>query len=60
MQLLDGAFGHPTIVVIHEREPARASRIAIGRDDDLQWRADGTEVVSNVGFGRTVREISDE
>jgi hypothetical protein len=60
VQLLNGALGHSAIVVVDERESARPSRIAIRRYHDLQRITDRAEVLPDVGFGRAVREISDE
>jgi hypothetical protein len=60
MELLNRAFGDTAIVVINERESPRPARVAIGRDDDLQWIANRAEVLPDIYLGRAVREIADE
>jgi hypothetical protein len=60
VQLLNGPLGDTAIVVVHEREPAGSARVAIGRNHDLKWIADGAEMLPDVCFRCAVREISDE
>jgi len=58
--LLNRALGNPAIVVIDEGEPARPSRVAIGRNYDLKRIADRAEVLPDIDVRCAVREISDE
>jgi hypothetical protein len=60
VQLLDGALGDAAVVVIDERKSAGPARVAIRWNDDLHRIADRTEVLSDIRFGRDVREIADE
>jgi hypothetical protein len=60
MELLNGALGDVASVVVDECEPSWPPRVAIGWNHNLHGIADSTEVLSDVGFGRAVREISDE
>jgi hypothetical protein len=60
VQLVNGAFGYATVVVVDEGEPARAPGLAIGRHHDLNGLADGAKVLPDIGFGRAVREVPDE
>jgi hypothetical protein len=60
VQLLDGALGNTAIVVVDEGKSPRPSCVAIGRNHNLQRVAHGAEVLTDVGFGRAIREISDE
>jgi hypothetical protein len=60
VELLNGALGNTTIVVIDECKSARPARFAIGRNDDLHGIADRAEVLPDIYLGRAVREIADE
>jgi hypothetical protein len=60
VKLLDGAFCHTAIVVVHECKAARAAGLTIGGDYDLHGVANGAEVLADVYFGRAVRKVPDE
>jgi hypothetical protein len=60
VQLLNGALGHTAVVVVDECKPSRSSSVAIGRNHNLHRIADRPEMLPDIGFGSTVREISDK
>jgi hypothetical protein len=60
VQLLNRLLGDATIVIVHERESARPSRLAVGGNDDLNRFTYRAEVLPDIGVGRTIREIADE
>src|SRR5215203_2957969 len=60
VELLDCAFGDAPVVVINECKSARATRFAIGGNDDLHRIANRAEVLFDIRFGRAIREIADE
>ena len=60
VKLLDRPLCHAAIVVVDESKAPRASRLAIGRDDDLQWIPHRTKVLTDVYFGRAVGKVADE
>jgi hypothetical protein len=60
MELLNGTLCDTAVVVVDERKAPRPPRFAIGGNHDLDGIADGAKVLTDVGFGRDVREIPDE
>src|SRR6185295_7506473 len=60
VEALDRLFGVCAIGEFDEREPTRASGLAIDRQHDLRRRSDGPEVAPQIGFGGAVRKIPDE
>jgi hypothetical protein len=60
VQLLNGALCYSTVVIVDKSKPAGPARVAIGRNDNLDGVADGSEVLADVGFVRAIGEIPDE
>jgi hypothetical protein len=60
VELLNGTLRHTPIVVVDEGEPSRPAGVAVGRNDNLNRIADGSEVLPDVDLGRTIGEVPDE
>jgi hypothetical protein len=56
----DGLLRRLAICVLHERETARASRLAVERPHDLRGLTDNAEMRAKVVFSGLVGKVSDE